>query len=984
MRHTQLPILHLALAAALTLSACGRDYSGPASGVVDDDTGSDTGGADITSPDTGFDTSEPDAFPDTDPPPDVGPMPDTTPDAPPDPDIGPPERFYLEITPGTAEVIAGETAQFRALWIGEDSTEDVTAQAQWFIATAQVQLVAPGRFRTLATNPGQWTVTAQFEDGEADAELIVNSAAENLVDIAIQPASIEVPDGFDGQVRALGLYDNGTSRDLTTLVDWESRAADVFSVRSGDDGGLISSVGPGRGQVTAELNGVLGVGDVTVIAAELEAIEIVPRAVTIPIDDQTQLQALGQFSNGELLDITAQVTWTSDDSNIAAFSRGVPGNVAGIDAGTVTVTAALDGISGEGTVTVTGARVVQLVITPPIIVTPAGGDVRLRASAVFSNDDAVDVTTEAIWFSENEQVAEIRQVGDSIRLEAVSAGVTTIRATYGGVTVTASVTVTPAVLESLAVTPAVLSLPAGNARQLILVGTYSDASRSNLTFQAEWSTSDGDIVVVGNQDQAGVVTGRAPGRATVTARIDNQSIQVAVTVTDAELVAIQVQPGRATVPAGDQVSLTCFGVYSDNSLRGLTEDAAWSSDTPQTAQVSNAPGERGNVTGVALGAAVIRARFEGFEDTGRVEVTEEEVVSVFVLPGQGLIVAGRSQNFNAFATYTNGSTQVVTQEAVWTSNRSAVAQVSNADNTRGRVAGIEPGQATITAAFGGESGQVNVRVSDAELEQLRLFPERVELSPGTSEQLFAVGIYSNRQVQQNLTFEALWTSDNPEVATVSNIPQQPGIVTGVSPGEATISAEVDGVRESITVVVVRRNVVGISISPPSAILPVDAFQNFTALAEYDDGTTQDVTQNATWGSSDASVIAPLQFRPGLTNTLQEGEATLTAEFDGFTGSASVVVRDAEPTNVVLSPVNPILRRQGNQPAQVSFYATAIYADNSTSDVTQLCTWSSSSPSTILIFDELGFKGRAFGLGTGSSEITAHCGEFSASTVATVR
>ncbi len=973
------PLLPLLLIAALALSACGRDYSGPASGIVDDDAGADFGELDTAESDTGNDTSAPDAFPDTAPP-DIGPMPDT----PPEPDVAP-QEFVLQIAPGSAEVIAGEAAQFRALWVGEATTEDVTAQAEWYADAPGAEVVAPGRFRTDARQAGRFTVYAAFGGQETAATLIASEATQNLVDIAIQPDSIDIPDGFAGRVRALGLYDNGSSRDLTGLVQWDSRAPNVFTVgNEDDDAGLVTSVGAGSGQVTAELDGVRGVGEVNVIAAELEGIEIVPRSVTIPLEDQTQLRALGQFSNGELLDITAQVTWSSEDTNIAAFSRGVPGRIAGLSAGTVRVAATLDGQTGAGTVTVTGAQVVQLVITPPVIVTPAGGDVRLRASAVFSNDDAFDVTTEAVWVSEDPRIAEIRQVGDTIRLESISAGTTTVRATYGGVSATARVTVTPAVLESLAVTPAVLSLPAGNTRQLILVGTYSDSSRSNLTFQANWSTSNADAALVGNQDQAGVVTGRSPGRSTVTARFENQSISVAVTVTDAELVAIQVQPPRASVPAGDQVSLTCFGVYSDNSLRGLTEEAVWSSDAPTIATVSNAPGARGSVTGVALGDAEIRVRFEGLEDTGRVQVTEEVVTSVFVLPGQGLIVAGRSQNFNAFATYSNGSTQVVTQEAVWTSNRSAVAQVSNADGTRGRVAGIEPGQATITAAFGGQTGQVNVRVSDAELEQLRLFPERVELSPGTSQQLFAVGVYSNRQVQQNLTAEVLWTSDNPDVFTVSNIPAPPGIVTGVSPGEATISAEIDGVRESLRVVVVQRNVIGMSISPPSAILPVDAFQLFTALAQYDDGTTQDVTQNATWGSTDASIIAALQFRPGLTNTLREGEATITAEFAGFTGRAAVTVRDAEPTHVVISPVNPILRRQNNQPPQVNFYATAIYPDNTTSDVTQLCTWSSSSPQTVLIFDELGFKGFAVGIGTGSSEITAHCGEFSATTVATVR
>ena len=167
-------------------------------------------------------------------------------------------------------------------------------------------------------------------------------------------------------------------------------------------------------------------------------------------------------------------------------------------------------------------------------------------------------------------------------------------------------------------------------------------------------------------------------------------------------------------------------------------------------------------------------------------------------------------------------------------------------------------------------------------------------------------------------------------------------------------------------------------------LPVDAFQLFTALAEFDDGTTQDVTNDAAWTSSDAAIVAPLQFRPGLVSTLREGEAEVSARFSFLEASTQVVVRQAEPTAIIVSPVNPILTRRGREPAVVNFYATAVYPDDSTSDVTQICSWSSSDPDTILIFDELGGKGTAFGLTAGSTQITARCGEFEASTVATVR
>jgi hypothetical protein len=738
--------------------------------------------------------------------------------------------------------------------------------------------------------------------------------------------------------------------------------------------------------VVAQLEGISGFGLVTIVGTDLESIEIVPRAVTVPAGDSTRLQALGQFSNGDLLDISDQVVWSTEDPSIATVSNAPEdvGTVRGIEGGSTRAIASLDDITAVATVTVTEAQVIQLSITPPVVETPAGGNVRLRASAVLSDDIAIDVTSEALWVSDDPEVADIRQVRDTIQLEAISAGVTTVRATYGGVTATASITVTTAVLQSLDVTPAVLTIPAGNTRQIFLVGTYSDQSRTNLTFQAQWRTSNAEVAIVGSLDQAGFLTARAPGVATITAEFDGQTVDVAVIVTDAELVAIQTHPPRATVPAGNNVQLSCFGVYSDNSLRGLTQDAAWSSLADDVAAVSNAPGEQGLVTGVTPGNVGIRARFEGLEDTASIEVTEEEVITVYVFPFGGQIIAGRFQNFNAFATYSNGATRSVTDQAVWTSNRSGVAQVSNAENTRGRVTGIEPGQARITAAFDGQRGEANVRVVDAELEELFIFPMQVEVSPGTSQQIYAIGVYSNQEIRQNLTWEVQWSSENPEIVSVGNFPRPAGLVTGGRAGTATVTGELDGIRGSVRVRVVDRELVGLTISPPSAILPVDAFQLFIALAEYDDGATLDVTNDAEWDTTNAGIVAALRFRPGLVNTVREGEANVLAEFGDLVARARVVVRDAEPTAVIISPVNPILNRRGREPAFINFYATAVYPDDSTSDVTQLCTWTSSDPSTVLIFDELGYKGAAWGLDTGSSEIGVRCGEFEASTVATVR
>ena len=246
----------------VVLAACGRDYSGPSTAE-----GVDTG-SDVIAPDAGSDTTdqnnsvEPDVTQDAPP---------TVDDTDPVPDMGP-EQLILRIAPADVEIFVGETAQFRALLIGDSEVEDVTAEADWKVEGPSAQVIAPGR--VTVSEDGRYTVIVEFDGLQAEASLMAQDVAENLVDIAVIPEELEVPEGFRSQLRATGLYDNGISRDISSLVQWSSQAPDVFTV---DDQGSVEGLSAGSGQVRAELEGIRGFGLVTVVGAELESIEVIPR-----------------------------------------------------------------------------------------------------------------------------------------------------------------------------------------------------------------------------------------------------------------------------------------------------------------------------------------------------------------------------------------------------------------------------------------------------------------------------------------------------------------------------------------------------------------------------------------------------------------------------------------------------------------------------------------------------------------------------------
>jgi len=86
----------------------------------------------------------------------------------------------------------------------------------------------------------------------------------------------------------------------------------------------------------------------------------------------------------------------------------------------------------------------------------------------------------------------------------------------------------------------------------------------------------------------------------------------------------------------------------------------------------------------------------------------------------------------------------------------------------------------------------------------------------------------------------------------------------------------------------------IEVAPTSASVAVGAAQQFTATGTYNDGSTADLTSQAAWSSSNSA--AATIDAAGLATGVAVGFTTITAGYEGFSGSATLEVTEA--------PVNP--------------------------------------------------------------------------------
>ncbi|MGH9512158.1 MAG: Ig-like domain-containing protein [Terriglobales bacterium] len=160
----------------------------------------------------------------------------------------------------------------------------------------------------------------------------------------------------------------------------------------------------------------------------------------------------------------------------------------------------------------------------------------------------------------------------------------------------------------------------------------------------------------------------------------------------------------------------------------------------------------------------------------------------------------------------------------------------------------------------------------------------------------AVGTY-NDGTTKTLGSGVQWSSSPTTIASVDSS----GLVSGVSPGSATITAAFQTTTGTSNITVSLGNVTGLKISPTSANIAVNGSQPFSALATVSGVSAPvDVSSTATWTIGDPSnftITLPTTAGDPVTITAGSGatpgEAVqLTATYNSttiFTATAIVTV-----------------------------------------------------------------------------------------------
>ena len=366
------------------------------------------------------------------------------------------------------------------------------------------------------------------------------------------------------QLKAWGLYSDGSKVDLSTQTAWSS--SDVTVGRIGESGiAQLDGVGLARFEARFEDRSAFVVLQVT--GAELESLTVSsadPSAVAA--GDTRRFTARAGYSDGTSIDVTDRATWLADGVTLELTE--VPGQVVGRAEGHGVVRATWFSQQTSAALEVIAPRVVGLTIAAPEVTVHPGDALQLSLYAAFSDGSRRDVSAEAVWTSSDANVADVSVHG---AIFARAAGRASLGARWNDQRTELELVIDAHQVVSVGFASFGLQLPLGRSGGLDLFARLDDGTHLLVTGAATWSSSQPGVAEVSNlAGSRGAVTTHAMGNATIRAEFAGHEA-----TWDLEVIAPVLNTLGASLPGGrllvgQSADFIVVGTWSDGSTLNLS------------------------------------------------------------------------------------------------------------------------------------------------------------------------------------------------------------------------------------------------------------------------------------------------------------------------------------------------------------------------------------------------------------------------------
>ena len=258
-------------------------------------------------------------------------------------------------------------------------------------------------------------------------------------------------------------------------------------------------------------------------------------------------------------------------------------------------------------------------------------------------------------------------------------------------------------------------------------------------------------------------------------------------------------------------------------------------------------------------------------------------------------------------------------------------------------------------------------MSAATLVSLTLSTDQPVIHTGEVSYFLATGEYNNGTLQ-NLTNDVTWSSLDTSIAIASNETDNEGQVFGEGVGETDIRATFEGLADTHPITVTPSPLVSIAVEPATSTIGNGLSKQYKAIGTYADGTTEDITWNVNWTSSDLAVAEVDAF--GLAQSAGPGDTVITAsravsDTVTISGTADLTVDSSLPTDFRIEPVSAQIVN-----GTAVRFRSILTVNGVDDDITTESVWTSANISVATISNADGTEGIAQSAGPGTVTITA--------------
>jgi uncharacterized protein YjdB len=334
----------------------------------------------------------------------------------------------------------GQTADFTATanWSNGTSTTPYDSSITWTTNLPTVATVNSAGVVT-AVAAGAAILSASANGLNTTAAITVSASSPTLTSITLNPTSSILNIGQTVDIGATGNLSNGTSDSpYDSRVTWTSSAPAVATV---DSLGLVAAQTAGTATITASASGKSATAAITVNAGPtLISISLDITSAALNVGQTVDITSTANWSNGtSTVPWDSHLTWTSSAPSVATVNAG--GVVAGVAAGTATITASLGGVSRTAAITVsaTAPTLTSITLNPTSATGNGGQTMDITATGHFSDGSSVTpYDAQVTWTSSAPAVATVNAAG---LVTAIWRGTALITASKGGLSATCAVTV---------------------------------------------------------------------------------------------------------------------------------------------------------------------------------------------------------------------------------------------------------------------------------------------------------------------------------------------------------------------------------------------------------------------------------------------------------------------------------------------------------------------------------------------------------------